>query len=151
MGTSSAAPPAPKLRREPSIPAEPSINTVSSGEQETVWQQGHLLWERAPLRWPEMGMENGDIPSHKCLGNATSVSIVAWVLGLLLSSKISDPVTHQDGCQLCLPSSAASLVPRAKSSRQEGGVWHSTGEAGEKDQAHMAPAPPHIHALRGCP
>lgn len=43
MGTSSAAPPAPKLRREPSIPAEPSITAVSSGKQKTVQQQGHLL------------------------------------------------------------------------------------------------------------
>lgn len=126
-GTGSAAPPDPELRREPSIPA------VSSGEQETVRQQGHLLQERVPLRWPELGMENRDIPSHKCLGSAPSVSAVVCVLGLLLSSKISDPVTHQDRCQLCLPSPAASLVPRAKTSRQERGLWHLTGEAGERD------------------
>ena len=61
----------PHLSREPSIPA------VSGCEQETVQQQGHLLWERAPLRWPELGMENGNIPSHKWLGSTASVSAVA--------------------------------------------------------------------------
>lgn len=151
MGTRSAAPPAPKLRREPSIPAEPSITAVSSGEQETVQQQGHLLWERALLRWPELGMENRDIPSHKCLGSAFSVSAVAWVLSLLLSSKISDPVTHQDGCQLRLPSPAASLVPRAKPSRQEPELWHSRGEAGERDRTHTAPEPLTFTSSGGVP
>lgn len=55
MGTGSASSPVLKLRRKPSIPAEPIILAVSSGEQRVVSSSKVICYGKDPsdvLSWP---------------------------------------------------------------------------------------------------